>query len=53
MHIISEEKNISGVKRVVLREFGQLIITQGPSEVLTVDWGMVLGIRFLVLGTGM
>ena len=37
MHIISEEKQISGVRRVILREFGQLFITQGPVETLTIE----------------
>jgi len=37
MHIISEEKNITGVRRVILREYGQLFITQGATEILTIE----------------
>ena len=37
MHIISEEKDISGVKRVILREYGQLFITQGSTESLRIE----------------
>jgi hypothetical protein len=37
MHIISEEKEITGVTKVVLREYGQLFITQGPEESLRIE----------------
>ena len=34
MNIISETRNIEGVNRVVLREYGQLFISQGETESL-------------------
>ncbi len=37
MDIISETRNINGVNRVVLREYGQLIITQGETESLSLE----------------
>lgn len=37
MHILSEEKSISGVTKVILREYGQLFITQGLSESLRIE----------------
>ena len=37
MNIISEEKNISGVSRVILREHGQLFISQGAKDSLRIE----------------
>jgi len=37
MNIISETRNIEGVNRVVLREYGQLIISQGETESLSLE----------------
>jgi hypothetical protein len=37
MNIISETRNIAGVNRVVLREYGQLIISQGDTESLSLE----------------
>lgn len=37
MNIINETRNISGVNRVVLREYGHLIISQGETESLSLE----------------
>lgn len=37
MNIISETRNIENVNRVVLREYGQLFITQGDKESLSLE----------------
>ena len=37
MNIINETRNISGVNRVILREYGQLIISQGEKESLSLE----------------
>jgi hypothetical protein len=37
MHIISETREIKDVRRVVLREFGQLTISQGETESLSLE----------------
>lgn len=37
MHIISEEKDVSGVSRVILREYGQLFVKQGEEETLRIE----------------
>lgn len=37
MHIISEEKKIAGVTKVILREYGQLFISQGLEESLRIE----------------
>lgn len=37
MHIISEEKSVSGVTRVILREYGQLFIGFGEEESLRIE----------------
>lgn len=37
MNIISETRNIEGVNRVVLREYGQLFISQGETESLALE----------------
>lgn len=37
MNIINETRNITGVNRVILREYGQLIISQGETESLSLE----------------
>lgn len=37
MKIISEEKSITGVSRIILREYGHLFITQGSEESLRIE----------------
>jgi hypothetical protein len=37
MHIVSEEKEITGVTKVILREYGQLYVFQGPEETLKIE----------------
>lgn len=37
MHIVSEEKSVAGVTRVILREYGHLFVKQGEEESLRIE----------------